>query len=140
MKICRRCGSSYLTGSRCAACRKRQAKEGWQRLKDNPEYKEYKRAYNSRPDVRAKRRERQIRQYGLTSETYTKLFEEQKGVCAICKRLSKGRALAVDHDHTTGDVRGLLCTACNVALETLVEVPNWQERAKEYLRNHRPQV
>lgn len=52
--------------------------------------------------------------YGITSEEYQALYEAQGGVCWICQR-AKGlsKKLAVDHDHATGYVRGLLCTTCN---------------------------
>ena len=52
--------------------------------------------------------------YGLTTENYMKMEIEQKGVCAICSKVcSSGKVLGVDHDHSTGRVRGLLCTNCN---------------------------
>lgn len=50
---------------------------------------------------------------------YDRLFSLQKGKCAICmqpQNSSRNKALAVDHDHTTGKVRGLLCDTCNRAL------------------------
>jgi hypothetical protein len=54
------------------------------------------------------------RKYGLTNEEYDALFLFQGGVCFICKRACPtGRRLAVDHDHDTGAIRGLLCTMCN---------------------------
>lgn len=51
----------------------------------------------------------------VTEEEYAARLEEQGGVCAICGNPPKegGRALHVDHDHKTGDVRGLLCHYCN---------------------------
>jgi hypothetical protein len=53
--------------------------------------------------------------YGLTEEDYQKLFRKQRGRCCICqKRL--GSRTAVDHDHETGFVRGLLCLRCNTGL------------------------
>jgi hypothetical protein len=52
--------------------------------------------------------------YGLSWEDYEKRMSEQSGQCAICKG-SMSPAF-VDHDHTTGKVRGLLCNACNLAL------------------------
>lgn len=57
------------------------------------------------------------RLYGLTPFQYRKLLRNQNGVCAICKEINDdGRSLAVDHDHYTGKVRGLLCTRCNLGL------------------------
>lgn len=44
---------------------------------------------------------------------YDKMLAAQGGKCAICKRPPKSRRLAVDHDHKTGKVRGLLCFRCN---------------------------
>lgn len=52
--------------------------------------------------------------YGITSEEYVLIYESQGSVCAICQR-ARGikRKLSVDHCHTTGVVRGLLCATCN---------------------------
>lgn len=54
------------------------------------------------------------RTYGLKPGEYDRLYEMQGGRCALCQR-AKGVAkkLAVDHDHSTGRPRGLLCTPCN---------------------------
>ena len=61
--------------------------------------------------------------YGITLEQYQEMHDEQGGVCAICKKPETAtttaggvRMLAVDHNHTTGEVRGLLCNRCNRAL------------------------
>ena len=57
------------------------------------------------------------RGYGITLDTYDAMLKEQNYVCKICKEpCPTGRKLAVDHDHTTGQVRGLLCLGCNVGL------------------------
>lgn len=57
------------------------------------------------------------RTYGITSAEYDELLEAQDGHCAVCpKKPTKKRRLAVDHDHRTGVVRGLLCTNCNYKL------------------------
>ena len=56
------------------------------------------------------------RKYGLTLEEYEHLFKRQKGLCAICGTDKPGgrfTILHVDHCHTTGKVRGLLCNSCN---------------------------
>ena len=51
--------------------------------------------------------------YGMTATEYHELLEYQGGRCYICHRRPASKRLAVDHDHTTGAVRGLLCKACN---------------------------
>ena len=53
------------------------------------------------------------RTYGLQSGAYASMLEAQSGRCAICTRRPRARRLAVDHDHDTGEVRGLLCYTCN---------------------------
>lgn len=55
------------------------------------------------------------RTYQLTPEDYAAIFTKQGGGCAICDRPLRERA-PVDHDHTTGRVRGLLCSPCNGSL------------------------
>lgn len=58
-----------------------------------------------------------LKTYGITSEQYEALYEAQGGCCFICQRATgKTRRLAVDHDHKTGYVRGLLCKPCNSVL------------------------
>jgi len=52
--------------------------------------------------------------YGIGLKEYKRMFRAQKGVCAICRRKPKpGKNLHVDHDHATGEVRGLLDYYCN---------------------------
>lgn len=63
-----------------------------------------------------KARERHLfSRYGITVEQYDELHERQEGRCAICLRASEEfpRRLAVDHNHKTGEVRGVLCNYCN---------------------------
>lgn len=61
--------------------------------------------------------------YGITKAAYDRLLAKQDGVCAICSepelskhRDGKIRRLAVDHDHETNKIRGLLCNRCNKGL------------------------
>lgn len=51
--------------------------------------------------------------YGITASDYDSLLAAQGGKCAICRARPKSKRLAVDHDHKTGAVRGLLCSRCN---------------------------
>ena len=58
------------------------------------------------------------KKYRLTLEDWESLFEDQMGRCAICGRHQSeiGRTLCTDHNHITGEVRGLLCSKCNDGL------------------------
>ena len=54
---------------------------------------------------------------GITKDNFIKLKEKQFGLCAICyEKLPDDRKIRVDHDHYTGEVRGLLCSRCNLAV------------------------
>lgn len=81
-------------------------------------------AYQKRNRERASEMQRNWRllnQYGITAADYDRMLADQGGACAICGALSGGRweTLAVDHCHTTGRVRGLLCTPCNQGIGLL---------------------
>lgn len=71
-----------------------------------------------RPRVgRTQRADNLMYKYRVTVGLFDTLFEKQKGVCAICSRINpNGKRLSVDHDHTTGCIRGLLCNRCNLGL------------------------
>ncbi len=84
--------------------------------------KAYKKAH---PPTPAQRRTAKLwHKYHLTPEQYDAMLVKQNGVCAICKqaetsldtRINKVRRLAIDHDHRTGKIRGLLCNRCNKLL------------------------
>jgi hypothetical protein len=68
--------------------------------------------------------------YGITLEQYEAMFNEQKGVCYICKSESLNRRLSVDHCHKTGKIRRLLCDKCNM---TLGLVNDSQELLKQFI-------
>lgn len=74
--------------------------------------------------------------YGLTPEQYAEMLEEQGGVCAICgtdEWPGKGNRPHVDHDHSTGRVRGILCSHCNHGLGKFRDDPERLRAAAEYL-------
>lgn len=84
------------------------------------------------------RHARKCREYGITVADYERLLTEQGGGCAICDiAIDNERRLAIDHDHITGEVRGLLCRACNQGLGQFGDDPERLERAGMYLRTHR---
>lgn len=79
------------------------------------------------------------RKYGMTSEEYEAMSAEQGHVCAICGEpetlVRKGQAerLSVDHCHTTGEVRGLLCAHCNHGIGKFKDSPELLRAALAYL-------
>lgn len=77
-----------------------------------------------------------LRYYGITLEFYRGLLASQNGVCAICLKVDDYYSLAVDHNHETGNVRGLLCSNCNLALGKFKDSPDLLRKAGEYLEKH----
>ena len=84
-----------------------------------------------------RRRRLELREkYGIELEHYESLWESQTGVCAICSgNLLRGsdKYAAVDHDHQTGQVRGLLCHRCNLALGQFNDDPKLLTLALQYV-------
>jgi hypothetical protein len=78
--------------------------------------------------------------YGLTLEQYDEMLADQGGVCAICKRSaadSRGYRMHIDHCHSTGVVRGILCVSCNLGIGSFRDDPDRCEAAAQYLRTPR---
>lgn len=74
------------------------------------------------------------RHYGINGEQFAEMERKQNGVCAICELPPKdGKFLAVDHDHQTGAVRGLLCISCNRGIGYLADDPQRLRKALAYL-------
>lgn len=82
------------------------------------------------------------REYSITLEEYDVLFEGQNRCCAICGKPERAmyrgspRHLAVDHDHITGQIRGLLCFRCNILLGHVGEDVDLLLKHITYLRRH----
>lgn len=77
-----------------------------------------------------------FRKFGLTSEVYEGMVNEQDGKCAICSKSieENGERLAVDHSHNTGTIRGLLCRKCNLLLGLAGDSIEILENAVIYLK------
>lgn len=122
-KTCRTCGVSLPTSDfwsnkqsrdglhpHCRACARRR----WDKY----------RAKQDRPAIYLKAR------YGITPERLEEMRREAAGRCAICRRESR---LVIDHNHSTGVVRGLLCHGCNIMLGFLESRDHLLEAAQAYL-------
>lgn len=117
--------------------------------------KEYQRAYYKKNAEKIKARMRKWyanhlgyrqnqnlkRSFGITLNDYNKMLKEQKGVCAICgeKETRKNKygvkSLAVDHNHKTDKIRGLLCMRCNLFIGGMKEDINMVLKVVDYLKN-----
>lgn len=101
----------------------------------------YLRAYReATPEIQKARSLRA--DFGISLEEYNAMLEAQGGICAICKqpethkRNGKIKALAVDHHHGTGKIRGLLCADCNTGIGKLKDSVNVLQSAIDYLHKH----
>ncbi len=145
MKLCTKCS---LTKHLSDFCKDSQKKDGVYSsckdccsLKDRKRDKRKKSNYDRyyRKSLGWKKVANQLKVEFSFLET---LHEVQEGLCAICKNPEtslgstkiKAKRLAVDHDHITGKIRGLLCQRCNCGLGSFKDNPDLLKGAIEYLR------
>lgn len=140
---CRYCGiakpaTDYYTGERaCKPCKNQRAQMHKKlRKATNPtRYTAQQSTYNRR---------NALKRYGMTIEQFEALKQLQDHKCAICGGTQQSigfmrrvgpKELCVDHNHTTQQNRGLLCTYCNAAIGLLQDDPTVAERAVAYLKS-----
>ena len=85
---------------------------------------------------RAKQRRETLKMYGISRADYDRLHAAQGGRCAICGGVEHGHKrayFAIDHDHASGVVRGLLCHGCNAALGGFRDNPDLLRSAAKYV-------
>lgn len=133
------CGKCHKTKQLKEFYKNRSAKDGYQNMCKLCKH-EYNRQYRKKNNVKAKAWDKRAREkikkhnpqkykkryrnsqlkynYNITLTEYNAIFEKQNGCCKICEHHQSGLnvALAVDHDHKTGKIRGLLCSLCNASL------------------------
>lgn len=117
----KRTPESLASNHQCRQCKQRYGLEYYYKNKDKLK--------------QASRNGRIKREYGVDIRWYEETFKAQNGVCAICsKPQEEGIAsLAIDHNHETGAVRGLLCRACNRGLGVFKESVSTLDSAIKYL-------
>lgn len=122
---CKECKKAYYDATRAAdieGCRAK-AREYW----------------HSKPKEKRQHIQRVARlknAYNLSVGEYDDMLAKQGQVCAICRRESRGRRLSVDHCHTTGKIRGLLCHTCNKGLGFVNDNPELLLKLADYLKAH----
>ena len=107
----------------------------WVEIRPDQDKAEYAREWRANNPDRVKHTDLR-RKFGITLDDYSSMLEKQNGVCAICGNSEpyNGYSLAVDHDHGTGKVRGLLCSSCNRAIGLFKDSPELLQKAINYLK------
>jgi hypothetical protein len=103
-----------------------------------PKTKALKKAHAEKPEVKEYIKEWKLKvRYGITTEDYNKLFDKQHGCCAICGKHQSEfkKALHVEHNHKTGNVRGLVCSTCNTIIGLFYEDITILNNTINYLQN-----
>jgi len=134
--------------SQCKECSNKYSKK--YRLKNKEKLQEYNKQYAEKNKEKIKRynkakyrrnpeyyKELNLqRNFKLIIDQYNKLLEDQNSKCAICGRDNNvKKALAVDHNHKTGKIRGLLCHNCNIGLGVFNDNPLILIKVVKYLRD-----
>ena len=133
----------------CRKCENEKARERYVRNDILSRRKEQKSVYDKerrerlraegklkKPDPETQREQRMKREYGITIKDYENMIEAQNNQCAICfapGEAERNGKLVIDHCHTSGKVRGLLCNKCNLLLGHANDTIERLERAILYL-------
>ena len=131
--------NGQVNSAYCKPCSRVRARSYYYRMKEEkPEQhqkkleqgskwkKDHRDTYGRKADLK--------KNYGITVEQYDELLDEQQGSCAVCQLECKtGKRLAVDHNHETGEIRGLLCSKCNMGLGMFQDSVKLLAKAGAYL-------
>lgn len=120
-------------GARCKTC-KAGYHQAWRRRNPNYMSSYHKKLWQTYPRREAIRKFVSKTGVSITLADWEALHEAQGGVCAICKKPSLTKALAIDHCHQTLKVRGLLCESCNNGLGRFRDDVELLESAITYLK------
>ncbi len=114
---------------RCRDCINRENRK--YRSKNKEQINQYGREHYNKDEERIKWLKKK---YNLTPEAFDILLHNQGGVCAICKTKDWGKqGPIVDHNHITGQIRGILCSICNKGIGCLQDSPTILRLATDYL-------
>ncbi len=121
--------------------RRRESSRAWER--NNPQkvaIRDKRKRASNRDRTKARDRRAYLwARFKLRPDQYDAMLESQGGGCAICgaSKCKTGKRLAVDHDHKTGAIRGILCAGCNQGLGVFVDDPDRMFAAAHYILKSR---
>ena len=128
---------------KCSTCKEIKPKDGFAKRNNASRGYAYccksciNKAIHKSPRKKEVRWDQQLRnKYGITLEEYNTILESQNGKCRICEteECLSGKRMAVDHNHQTGKVRGILCFKCNTGLGKFMDSIDLLKQAASYLK------
>lgn len=139
--VCEACSEEFLSDRlvrfcKNVVCRRNRQRERWERWRSAQEPLVFRERENARQqEFRARTgyaRDWELKhKYGISLDQWFDMLEKANYVCEVCG--SANEVLGVDHCHTTGKVRGVLCKACNRSIGQLGDSPEALYRAYVYL-------
>ena len=158
MKKCSKCNNIYPISSihffknkssdnfcnKCKNCCKKYNKERYQKNREKELERSRQKYQKNREKEIEKATHRHLKRvFGITIEEYNQMLDDQNKVCKICggkeiRKLKNGKItrLHVDHNHETGEIRGLLCNRCNIMLGQARDNSLILIKAVKYLRDN----
>ena len=112
----------------CKACRNAQSKSRYIAKREE--------IIKSRREWRKRTGAHRRLSYGVSPEQFENMVLAQNGCCAICADFPSDGVLHLDHCHRTGEIRGLLCRNCNLALGNMKDDISRLSKAIEYLKGN----
>ncbi len=124
-KPCKNCGGTerYGRSYSCVTCTNARSAKSKQTLAYKKQAKKYW----------------MVKRYGVTPEEFDRMFRDQGCVCACCGTDKPGHkhGWIIDHDHVTGEIRGVVCHGCNVGFRAFKDDPEWMMKAIQFLYSRR---
>lgn len=125
--ICKNCGEQFSELNI-------KIRAGGGKFCSNECYQQYRKR-NKKDEKELNKLYQKKTKYGLSKEQYLDLFKKQDNKCAICGKSFNETKACVDHNHNTGNIRGLLCTQCNSLLGMAHDNINILKNAILYLES-----
>jgi len=119
----------------CKKCHNIKSKKYSQENKESRLTKSRK-AYKEKPRKPYNWAAHIYKNYNVTEEWYMEQLEKQQGSCKICNIIPEKERLCVDHNHDTGEVRGLLCRSCNLLIGHSKEKEKILMKAVDYIKEY----
>ena len=142
-KICTKCKKRKLLSEFPYKGANRKGLRAWCKFCKNKEARKYRaKVKKQNPEQYTKTNFKQNikSKYGLTIDDYNKLFQEQNGCCAVCGKHQSEIILCVEHRHSDGLVRGLVCKTCNHLIDIYeTDFYGLKEEIVEYMGKHNEQ-